>query len=274
MAFERNNLSESNCAFCSKSKENIREDFEFIMDNPNCLLVGYFVDDILTGILGCFMNPDNNWVDCSGPFFKNEWDHGHAKNMFLYAKTTLSKAVRFNFYFNAKNENCHQLMEVLSAERQDNEYILVLDRTDYKPQHIKHHVVKYVNDYENQLIQLHDNTFHDVYVTGKDIVKAINKTREVFCVLDEDGSFAGYGVLKYADAKKHLTAEIFAVKEEKRGKGYGWALLNTVVDSAFSKHSGNVVDLVVDKLNTNARNLYYSCGFKLAVENEAFCLRV
>ncbi len=274
IAFERNMLPESNCAFCSKSRANIREDFAFIMDDPDCLMVGCFMDDNLTGILACFISPDNHWVDCAGPFFKNEWDLDHAKDMFLFAKTTLGKAVRFNFYFSAKNENCHRLMETLLAERQDNEYILVLDRTDYNPQQIKHRVVKYVDDYENELVRLHDDTFQDVYVTGRDIVKSIDETREVFCVLDEDGSFAGYGVLKYADDKGRLTAEIFAVKKEKRGKGYGWALLNTVVDSAFSKHNGNVVDLVVDKLNTNARDLYDSCGFKLAAENEAFCIRV
>jgi len=90
--------------------------------------------------------------------------------------------------------------------------------------------------------------------------------------LDGDGVFAGYGVLKYTSDIKHITAEIFAVKKEKRGKGYGWALLNAVVDSAFYKYNGNVVDLMVEKLNTNARDLYYSCGFKLSVENEAWFL--
>jgi len=94
-------------------------------------MVGYFINGILTGILGCFLNPSNNWVDCIGPFFKDEWNCDCAKNMFLFAKTTLSKAIRFNFYFNTKNENYHQIMTVLSAERLDNEYILLLDKADY-----------------------------------------------------------------------------------------------------------------------------------------------
>ena len=272
MAYEQNNKPAYNCAFCSKSKESIYKDFEYIIRNPNSFMIGYFIDGILTGILGCLQNPDNNWVDCIGPFFKNEWNCEYVKNMFLFAKTTLSEAVRFNFYFNIKNENYRQAMGILSAERQDNEYILVLDKADYRPQRIKHQVVKYTNSYETELVKLHDDTFPDVYVTGKGIIADIGKTREVFCVLDESGSFVGYGVLKYADDTEHITAEIFAVKKEKRGKGYGWALLNAVVDSAFNKHNGNAIYLVVEKLNANARDLYYSCGFKLAVENEAWFL--
>jgi len=274
LAFVKNNQPESNCAFCPKAKESIHEDFEFIINDSDCLMVGYFIDDALVGILGCFFNPDNKWVDCVGPFFSNEWNPVYAKNMFLFAKDSLDKAVRFNFYFNKKNENCYKLMSILSAEQQDNEYVLRLDKVDYKPQQINHRIVEYSDDFANELVMLHDTTFHDVYVTGKDIIASIGKTRKAFCALDEGGAFAGYGILKYADNTSHLTAEIFAVKKEKRGYGYGWALLNTVVDSAFNQHTGKIIDLIVDKLNTNARDLYFSCGFKLTVENMVFCLRV
>ena len=274
IAFYRNNLPESNCAYCPNSKESIFKDFEAIINNPDCRMIGFFSEDVLIGVLGCFFNPDNLWVDCIGPFFKNSWNHDHAKQMVLFSKAALGKAIRYNFYFNAANENCHQLMVALAAERQDNEYILLLDKADHKPQQIEHHIIRYKSEYEAELMALHDNTFPDVYLTGKDIIAAIDKTREVFCVLDEDGVFSGYGVLNYADHTKRLTAEVFAVNKEKRGNGYGWALLNAVVESAFSKHNGNAIDLVVDKLNTNARALYDSCGFKLLAENEVFCLRV
>ena len=62
--------------------------------------------------------------------------------------------------------------------------------------------------------------------------------------------------------------------KEKRGEGYGWALLNAVIDSTFNQHGGKTIDLVVDRMNRNARKMYYSCGFRLTVENEAFCVRV
>lgn len=273
IAFIQNGLPQNNCAYCSKSVENIRKDLEFIINDTNCLMVGYFNDDVLTGILGCFVNGNNNWVDCCGPFFKNQYNQDVAKDMFLFAKSYLSDAARFNFYFNVENKNIHELMLMLGANRQDNEYILSIERSDYKPQQIKKHIVKYIDIYEKDVITLHNECFPDVYVDGRNLISAIGKTREMFCALDENDEFVGYGVLSFDNDRQRLVAEIFAVRKEKRGKGFGWALLNTVVDYGFTKYNGNKIDLVVDKLNNNARELYYSCGFKLKIENESFFIK-
>ena len=271
IAFLRNNRPESNSAYCPKSKESIYTDFAFIIDNPDSILLGYFDDDVLLGVLGCFVNPDNNWVDCSGPFFKNEWSQEVAKAMFSYAKSKLIKAVRFNFYFDARNKRLHQLMGSLSAERNDNEYILVLQKADYKPPQIEHNIISYNSDFKNAVIKLKNDTWSDSYITDGDLINS--KDRDIFCALDENSAFVGYGVLKRYDDSNRVTAEVFAVVEYARGKGYGWALLNTVVDCAFNKHNASVVDLVVDRLNTHARDLYYSCGFRLDVENSAYCIK-
>ena len=273
IAFLRNNQPKSNSAYCPKSKENICADFAFIIDNPDSILLGLVNDDVVTGVLGCFVNPDNNWVDCSGPFFKDEWNQEDAKAMIAYAKSNLPKAAKFNFYFDTRNLNLHQLMESLSAERNDNEYILLLNKTNYKPRQIEQNIIAYNSNFENDVIKLKNNTWADSYITDKDLINSINKDRDVFCALDENGKFVGYGILKRYDDDNRMTAEVFAVAEHARGKGYGWALLNTVVDCAFNKYNANIVDLVVDRLNTHARDLYYSCGFNLNIENAAYCIK-
>ena len=273
IAYLRNSIPENNCAFCPASKELIMKDLEFLLNDPNSLLVGYFDHDLLIGFCGCFVNPQNNWGDFVGPFFKGEWDHSIAVALLPSVKDALPNVKRFNFYFNTKNQDYHNLMCDVYAVRQDNEYIHKMDRKDYIHRSIKASVVSYNPEYSNSLIHLHEKAFPDVYITGQDIIDSVGKTREVFCVLDENGDFAGYGILKLAKNNEHLTAEVFAVDEKHRGKGYGWALLNTVVNSAFNKHNRKAVYLVVDKLNTHAMNLYYSCGFKLVTENAAYCLR-
>jgi len=272
IAYARNNKPESNSAYCPKSRKSISADFAFIIDNPDSILFGFFESDVVVGVLGCFVNPDNNWVDCSGPFFKNEWNQEDARAMIDYAKSKLSKAVRFNFYFDTRNINLHQLMEALSAERNDNEYILLLKKIDYKPQRVKHNIIPYNSGFENDVIKLKNDTWSDSYITDSDLINSINKDRDIFCALDENSAFVGYGILKRYEDSSRIAAEAFAVAEYERGKGYGWALLNTVVDCALNKYNANIVDLVVDRLNTYARDLYYSCGFKLDVENAAYCI--
>ena len=275
IAFLRNNQPENNSAYCPKSKDSIRSDFEFVMSSPDSLMIGYFDGDVLAGIMGCFMNPENNWVDCCGPFFCNEWSGEIAKDMFKFARSKLTSEVRFNFFFDARNNNCHQLMESLSAMRRDNEYVLILKKPDYKPQQNLRTVIPYSSKFENDVIKILHDTFPDSYVSGRELTGSIGKEREVYCALDENGAFVGYGVLKrYNGNAGHMTAEIFAVAEGARGKGYGWALLNTVVDCALNKYGAQTVDLIVDRLNTNARDLYYSCGFKLKVENSSYCIEI
>ena len=274
MAYLRNSQPESNSAYCPKSKESIHDDFAFILDNSDSTLLGCFDNDILIGVLGCFVNLDNNWVDCSGPFFKGEWNQGDAIAMFTYAKSKLAKAQRFNFYFDTRNKNLHKLMELISAERNDNEYILVLKKSDYKPQQLHRNVIAYDSRFESDIIKLKNDTWAESYITDNDLLNSINKDRDVFCALDGNESFVGYGVLKRYGESDHMTAEVFAVAEHARGKGYGWALLNNVIECAFNKYNATTLDLVVDRLNTHARDLYYSCGFKLDVENAAYCLKI
>ncbi len=273
IAFSRNNIPEFNCAFCPVSKEEIHNDFEHMLNHPDCMIIGYFDDGCLLGILGCFYNPDNHWVDCIGPFFKENWYHDKACLLFSFAFSRMKKTLRFNFYFHTDNKRYHELMQTLSAVQMDNEYILILKKDEYTPQHITHSIQSYSDIYQSELICLHDSTFQDVYVTGYDIIQSIGKTREVFCAIDETDRFVGYGVLKYTPCSRHLTAEIFTVKKIKRGQGYGWALLNTVIEAAFNKHRGNSISLVVDRLNTNAKELYLSCGFQLVTENESYFLK-
>jgi ribosomal protein S18 acetylase RimI-like enzyme len=129
----------------------------------------------------------------------------------------------------------------------------------------------YEDKFRDEFIGMFSNIFPDSYIPAESVIESIGKERDVFCVLDESGAFVGYGVLKrYADSS-HATAEIFGVDEKKRGRGYGWAVLNAVLDCALNKYNADTVDLVVDKLNVHARELYYSCGFKLTVENAAYC---
>jgi len=273
IAFLRNSQPENNCAYCPKEKSSIHGDFSFLMGNPDNLMLGYFDGDTLVGIFGFFISPENNWVDCVGPFFKDEWNQEAAKEMFDYSFSKFTQAVRFNFYFNTKNENLHKLAELLSAERNDNEYILLLKKADYKPQDIKHTVVMYEYRFRSEFIRIFNDTFPVAYILPESVIDAIGKDREVFCALDEKGVFVGYGVLKFYDNPNHATAEIFGVDENARGKGYGWAVLNATLEYALNKHNTDTVDLIVDKLNTHASELYYSCGFKLMVENAAYCIK-
>ena len=270
IAFVRNGVPESNSAYCPKTRDGIFADFEFLLNNPGSVLVGDFDGDVLVGLMGGFFNPENGWVDCSGPFFVGEWDEARAVALFDYARTWLTDVMRFNFYFDMRNVGSHGLMEALGARRNDNEYVLSLARADYIPQSIKHTVVIYEDGYKDAVLRLKNETWAEAYLTDGELIGSVGYDRDIFCALDDGGAFVGYGVLKRYTNSTRVTAEVFAVAEHARGRGYGWALLNAVVARAFDLYDAQTVDLVVDRLNEHARVLYFSCGFKLDVENASY----
>ncbi|MCL2364474.1 MAG: GNAT family N-acetyltransferase [Defluviitaleaceae bacterium] len=270
IAFARNNEPQNNSAYCPKLRDGIHADFAFLLDNVGSVLLGDFDGDAPVGLMGCFFNPENGWVDCSGPFFVGAWDEARAQALFAHAQNTIAGATRFNFFFDTRNAGLHELMTTLRAHRNDNEYVLSLAQADYKPQPIKHTVVAFEDSYKDAVLLLKNDTWAEAYLTDSELIGSISNDRDIFCTLDEEGAFVGYGVLKrYAD-KQRMTAEVFAVAAHARGRGYGWALLNAVINAAFDKYDAQSVDLVVDKLNDHARKLYFSCGFKLNVENASY----
>jgi len=273
IAYLLNNQPASNCAYCPKEKEHIKNDFAAIFNDENNLMLGYFDKGVLICIFGFFVDPHTNWVDCVGPFFIRNWDIAIAMEMFDHAKIKYPHAARYNFYFDTSNEHLHQLAQSLSATRGDNEYLLMLDKDDYKPQPIKHTVVKYNEKYRDDFICTYTKTFPNPYISAINVLEAISKDRNVFCILDADSAFVGFGVLKHYPGQPHATAEIFGVDEKERGKGYGWAVLNTALDYAIYTLHVETVDLIVDKLNINAAKLYYSCGFELKTENAAYFIK-
>jgi len=273
LAHSRNSVPETNCAYCCIDRQSIAADLEGMFADEHSIMLGAFDDEDLVGIMGFFVHSpcgDGGVADCCGPFFAGNWNADLARDLFDNARRALSGVARINFYFNAKNADYHALMADLSAVHYDNEYTLTLRKDDFVQQDFAPFVVPFDPAHKPAFVALLDKTFPDSYVGGEELIANIGKTRKIFCALDDDGGLVGYGVLKIDQG--NAWAEIFAVDEKHRGKGYGGALLNRVIAAAFDNHDVWSIDLVVDKMNTRAADLYYSFGFKMAVENSAYRL--
>lgn len=272
MVYRKNNEPEHNSAFCYRQYDAIQRDFMNCLTSDNNVVVGYYKDDALIGVISFYVDEEKRTADCGGPFVEGDFCK-IAKETLDYAKTLYKKQLCFNFFFDKRNIECMSLMNLICAENKGNESVLALNRNDYIKQEFAAPVEKLLPEYTAQLIELHDSIFPGVYVSGKDIIQFIGINREVFCIID-NGCLIGYSVLKtppYGGIT--ATAEMIAVDEKYRGKGYGRTLLNAVVKEAFS-HSGiDIVDLVVENANQNAIELYSSFGFKLQVENCSYQLK-
>lgn len=266
MVYRKNNEPEHNSAFCFRQHDSIQQDFMSSLASDNDAVIGYYEGNTLIGVISFYVDEEKQTADCGGPFVEGDFCR-IAKEMFDYAKKLYKKQLCFNFFFDKKNIECMSFMNLIGAENQGNESVFTLNRSDYKKQEFGVSVEKLSPEYATQLIELHDSIFPGMYVSGKDIVQSNGVNRKVFCIIN-NGCLIGYSVFKTPPyGGTTATAEIIAVDEKYRGKGYGRILLNAIVKEGFS-HSGiDRVDLVVEDANQNAIELYSSFGFKLQVEN-------
>lgn len=265
LAFRKNNDASHFSEFCPCKRDKIQEEFTEELNSKDNIYVGYFEQDVLKGLLFCYINNEINNADCGGPFVDGDFNK-ISKEMFEYMKSLLSPSIRYTFYFGKRNAECISFMESIEAENQGNEFQLQLKKENYKKIVSSIQVNVLPAEYTNQFIKLHDTIWPNVYISGKGIIKSIGADRQIFCAIN-DSKLIGYSVLKTYKNSQNVTAEVISVDENYRHKGYGRALLNKLLEVALSNATVKTVDLIVDKVNENALALYYSMGFEPYIEN-------
>jgi len=266
MAYKLNNIPESNIAYCYKNYESIKQDFESVILSEHNLIIGDFNNNNLKGFISFYIDMDKFTVDVCGPFITEDFNDTFYK-LWKFKDAYISSEYSFNFFVNNKNENVINLLILLNAKNNGNEYVYQLDISDFNE--IKNSItVNLLNSNQySQFINLHNNMFPDIYVSGNDIINSLKTDRKVYIYEIKD-QIVGYCVVK--NNSKNTTIEILAVKEEFRGRQYGKELLNYTIKEE-SKNSNTFI-LVVEKKNDIAMKLYKKTGFKLMVENCSYLI--
>lgn len=265
LAYKLNNEECHNSAFCCSSYESIEKEFRFMLsEDVEHSILGYYIEDELVGMLGLFIGEENR-VDCQGPFCYRDYDT-IAPQLFQTAWVSFADSGTFVFYFNSKNEECLGLMQTIGATNNGNEMRLCLERKDYKECDQQEKVIPLPESFKEDFVKLHDKIFPGIYISGKGIIKALGNGREVYCII-KDERLVAYGILETFTSGTSTFAEIIAVDENNRRKGYGRAIVNELIKQGFRNSLITNVDLIVDNVNSNAIKLYTSFGFKLKVEN-------
>lgn len=274
LAFKMNNQKEHHSAFCYSTRESILKEFESSIMSEQYIMVGNFRNGQLTGLLYCYIDKEKKNADCIGPFIDSESEDYIilAKQLFEYIRNNIDIKIKYTFFFSKENIKCKEFLESINAVRKTNEYELLLQKELFIPYQKKIKISELDKVYYNQLIQLQDFIFPGIYVSGKDIIEDINKSRTVFSIIEDD-KLVAYSVLKTYEKSKSATAEIIAVDERYRGKGYGRAILNHLIESAFQNHNIEEIELIVDGDNETAISLYLSLGFIIKSENCCYIAR-
>lgn len=126
-------------------------------------------------------------------------------------------------------------------------------------------VIELTNYYSNSLTKMHDQIFPNTYLSGKEMLNALNDETAAFGMV-EGGDLLGY---LYAEANPEFeegSIEFIGVDPSARGKGVGSSLLSKGLKWIFSFPSIEEISLCVRSENSQAIHLYKKADFK--TENE------
>lgn len=268
LAERLNGKRETASAFCCTGKAEIRRDFEHNMPYGHAC----FLDGRPVGLWNGYLDAEKKNADCSLMLGLTGKAYQEAAGALCSAaKSRLGQGVACTFFFPQENADCRQFLEQAGAKRQVNEYILVLQRQDWaEPGSLTAWPRKVQDGERDAFAALHDAVFPGVYCSGRDILAGLWADRFVYVIADGAG-LAAYGVLKTKGGER-ATAEVIAVREDVRGRGYGRAVLNHLAKQAFSEFGAKSLDLVVEADNQNALALYLDTGFLVSQENNCYIL--
>jgi len=268
--FLQNQMPEKSSAYCEKDRDSIEKSFQELIQQDTHFVVGSFDNTHLVGVLGLYADPAKNRVDCVGPFASHPSSVDIATELFRYGQSLFKHTYQFNFFFDCRNKDLLQLMQIAKAHNNGNEWIMALERDRWIPTK-KPGTIPLPPSLFGQWVQLHDSLFPGVYISGSDILQSLGTDRSVFCLADGIG-IIGYVVIKESNRSTERTIEILAVDKPYRKKGFGKTLLNHALNHSFEKKEIQKISLVVETGNSSATYLYSSLGFSVDADLCSFCV--
>jgi len=264
-----NGIKERSSNFCYKDPEHIRQEFKESINSGN--LVECRIASHLVGILNCYVDHEKHNADCSLLIEAGQNYDSIAKLLLDETRKQFDSSMKYTFFFPKENTDCSNFLDKIGAHREVNEYCLLLKLGNLKLPTSSYKVAELPEEYYNQFISLHDSIFPEIYISGKEVINDIGKNHYIYAII-ENGQIIAYSVLR-SGGKNRVTAEIVAVRDGFRRKGYGRVVLSYLACQAFDTYGMDYVDLIVDSDNENAIKLYLDLGFVVESENCCYTIR-
>ena len=268
-AFRMNDQVETSSSFCSKKEINIRIDFLDSIRNKK--LIGAWISDDLVGIINTYTDKEKHNIDCFIFIDSNQCDYNDvAKLLMDEMMNDLPDDYHHTFFFSKENIECSNFLTTMHAVKKTNEYgmIFLSQKASQVQKSDKMMVLPKI--FYQDFVELHDTTFPEIYISGKEIIDDLGRNRYVFALIEDD-EIKAYSVL-HLHQNKRATAEVIAVNEHYLHQGYGRMVLLHLLHVAIHEMGMEMVDLIVDSDNLYALKLYMDIGFTIEFENHSYQL--
>lgn len=272
LAYELNNKPESNSAFCFKDYEAIKDDFTFMINSNENLVIGYFEDDNLVGVTGIVLDEMNKTADWIGPFIINKEYIKIAKEMLEYAKVKLTNTNEFNFFFNCKNTINKMFLEEINGNYITNEFNLTLHRDTYR--------LKSVINTENEAPTHRMKDIEFINSHSSTVLPNTNESnffgppgKKVFYLTMKD-ELIGYGTYNIWNNSERASIHMLRVMPDYKGNGYEEHLLKSLIQYIYKDSKIHTIGIVLEKKDETLLDICIKHGFEITADNYSYILTV
>jgi ribosomal protein S18 acetylase RimI-like enzyme len=272
LAYKLNNIPESNSAFCFKDYEAIKDDFTYMLNSKENLVIGYFDNDILIGVTGFVIDEINRTADWVGPFIQQGEYIDIAKKMLDYAMIKLPNTKEFNFFFNCKNVLNKKFLEGVNAQYITNEFNLTIERSSYNLNCENHTWDEmYISGINNKNFM--KEKFNEVILNTNESSFSGPPGKKVFYLTMED-DLIGYGTYSMWNNSGRASIHMIHVMPELLGINYEEYLLKELIHHIYQDSNIHTIGIVLEKKDEFLIDICIKLGFEITAENYSYILKV
>lgn len=234
------------------------------------LQAGAFEGEDCLGYIHIVLGTDYLPGDVLGPFY-TEGREDLAEALLEFGVAHLAQALDLRFNLECGNP-LGPILLGLGAERTEDNYMLEIAAQDFAPPKASPGpglaLLPHSPDLDGAFQEIFDPAFPDAYMGSREALEAGRGGDYRLLDLVEGGELVGLGLYRLGRGY----VDFLAVREDRRGRGYGRLILSAILGDLLGRRGFPSVVLNVDLANEAALSLYTGLGFRVREHFVAFRL--
>ncbi len=264
LAFRLNTEGGQATSFMYKHYAKVEASFAASLGKDS-LQAGAFEGRDCLGYIHIVLGTDYVPGDVLGPFYA-EGREDLVKALLDFGIAQLASPLDLKFNLESGN-GLGRILLGLGAEKTEDNYMLEILARDLAPSLPAPEALAlealaietHSPDQDGPFVELFEAAFQDAYMGSREALEAGRGADYRLLDLLEDGSLVGFGL--YRIDRGYV--DFLAVREDRRGRGYGHVLLRAVLEDLLKARGMPSAVLNVDLANEAALGLYTGLGFKV-----------
>lgn len=176
-------------------REEFKNNFEKSLSSDTDILLGYYKDNKLIGVLHFYIIKEDKYLQTTGVFIKDDY-YNDVMDDFIKKLKEDYPGYRALLGFPKENKNANNYLSSKSYKCLDSDTDMRLNPSDFKPANKTCNIIKITEETFDEYSKFHDKYFDGAYWTSSKVKESFNMWN-IFCYKIENNIEGGLFMRKY-----------------------------------------------------------------------------